>query len=132
MTKDDVKLANALITLYQKFFLEVHGRVSTINRYKFKYGMIDVIESVGYDRAKVLLAYYFKTSKPGHPLPFFLSNFDRMDEMERRQSEDTLRRKDIMYATKKMVEEREAQVEHGKSSNLSDLSEQGHWGPTTG
>ena len=66
--------------------------------------MQDVIDSVGYDRAKELLLYYFKTGKSGHPLNFFYNNFDRMDSFMKGSEADKESRRKLREATKKLVE----------------------------
>ena len=66
--------------------------------------MQDVIDSVGFDRAKELLAYYFLLQKGGHPLQFFFYNFDRMDIVEVEAQKDKERRRLLLEETKKMVE----------------------------
>ena len=66
--------------------------------------MQDVIDSVGYDRAKELLEYYFKTGKPGHPLNFFYYNFDKIDQMKHDIDADKVNRERLREQTKRMVE----------------------------
>jgi hypothetical protein len=66
--------------------------------------MQDVIDSVGYERAKELLEYYFKTSKSGHPLNFFFYNFDRIDQVETEMQKDKANRVMLREQTKKLVE----------------------------
>jgi hypothetical protein len=68
--------------------------------------MQDVIESVGYDRARGLLEYYFRVTKQGHPLQWFFYNFDRLDDMLLQSKEDDERRRKMREATKRMVEEK--------------------------
>jgi hypothetical protein len=66
--------------------------------------MQDVIDSVGYDRAKDLLVYYFRTNKSGHPLNFFFYNFDRIDQLKSEIEKDKLNRSLLREKTKRMVE----------------------------
>ena len=66
--------------------------------------MQDVIDSVGFDRTKELLIYYFRTNKSGHPLNFFFYNFDRIDSLKSEIDKDIENRKLLREATKKMVE----------------------------
>jgi hypothetical protein len=66
--------------------------------------MQDVIDSVGFDRTKELLIYYFKTSKSGHPLNFFFYNFDKMDDFKTQLEKDVSNRRALLEATKKLVE----------------------------
>jgi len=68
-----------LLTMYQNLYKDKYGRAVTINKFREKWAMKDVIDSVGFDRAKDLLEYYFGLNKNGHPLHFFFYNFDKMD-----------------------------------------------------
>ena len=76
----------------------------SLNKYREKWAMQDVIDSVGYSRAKELIEYYFTTGKNGHPLQFFFFNFDKIDIMEKEIKKDKTNRRILQEATKKMVE----------------------------
>lgn len=102
---ETVKQPHALISLYCKLYEEKYNRKVTINRYKEKWAMLDIIESVGYDRAKELLEYYFKTAKAGHPLQWFYMNVERLDGMLNNIDLDKQRRNMLLLQTKQMVEE---------------------------
>lgn len=67
--------------------------------------MQDVIDSVGFDRAKLLLEYYFTLNKNGHPLQFFFYNFDKMDSIKVESDKDKEKRKLLLEQTKKLVEQ---------------------------
>lgn len=105
MTKESGKLCYALIDLYVKLYNKKYNKKPIINRHREKWAMGDVIESVGYDRARELLEYYFKTGNPGHPLTWFFYNFDRLDEMLSRLEHDAAWRERIRQITKKRMEE---------------------------
>lgn len=75
-----------------------------LNKFREKWAMLDVIDSVGYDRAKELLHYYFNTGKTGHPLNFFYNNFDRMDTFMESAEKDREHRRKLRQETKKLVE----------------------------
>lgn len=107
MAEDVKQQPHALISLYLKLYKEKYGRSVTINRYKEKWSMMDVIESVGYERAKELLEYYFKTGKAGNPLQWFFLNFERLDDMLRKTQLDSERRNMLLLQTKQMVEQAE-------------------------
>ena len=94
-----------LISLYQSLYKDKYSQMPKINKFREKWAMQDVIDSVGFDRAKELLQYYFKLNKGGHPLQFFFFNFDKMDVMETEVQKDTERRRLLLEETKKMVEE---------------------------
>ena len=93
-----------LIGLYLSLYKEKYNKVLTINKFREKWAMQDVIDSVGYDRAVELLKYYFKTAKSGHPLNFFYNNFDRIDNLEKEIKKDKAVRSMLLEETKKMVE----------------------------
>ena len=93
-----------LITLYQSLYKDKYGRVPTINKFREKWAMQDVIDSVGFDRARQLLEYYFTLNKNGHPLQFFFYNFDKMDSIKVESDKDKEKRKLLLEQTKKLVE----------------------------
>ena len=105
MAKADTKQPYALLSLYERLYSEKYSKVAKLNKFKEKWAMQDVIESVGYDRARELLEYYFRVTKQGHPLQWFFYNFDRLDDMLLQSEEDTQRRRKLREATKKMVED---------------------------
>jgi len=85
-------------------YTEKYKKKPRINKFREKWAMQDVIDSVGYDRAKELLEYYFKTSKSGHPLNFFFYNFDRIDQVQSDIEKDKANRAMLREQTKKLVE----------------------------
>ena len=93
-----------LISLYLSLYKERYNKSLTINKFREKWAMQDVIDSVGYDRSVELLKYYFKTNKSGHPLNFFYNNFDRIDQLEKDIKKDKAVRNVLLGETKKMVE----------------------------
>ena len=93
-----------LISLYESLYKEKYNKKPRLNKFREKWAMQDVIDSVGYDRAKELLEYYFKTSKSGHPLNFFFYNFDRIDQVETEIQKDKANRVMLREQTKKLVE----------------------------
>lgn len=109
----DAKLTYSLLAVYDKLYIEKYGNKPVYNKYREKWGMQDVIDSVGYDRAKDLISYYFKVTKPKHPLAWFFYNFDKLDDMLNQAELDKIKREKIREQTKRMVEE----DEHRSSSN---------------
>jgi len=93
-----------LISLYENLYTEKYKKRPRINKFREKWAMQDVIDSVGYDRAKDLLVYYFRTNKSGHPLNFFFYNFDRIDQLKSEIEKDKLNRSLLREKTKRMVE----------------------------
>jgi hypothetical protein len=93
-----------LIGLYENLYFERYNKKPRINKFREKWAMQDVIDSVGMDKAKDLLVYYFKTTKSGHPLSFFFYNFDKIDYLKTEREKDARHRKLLLQATKQLVE----------------------------
>jgi hypothetical protein len=110
MTKDEAKLAYSLVSLYCALYKEKYSKAPVVNKYREKWAMQDVIDSVGFDRAKVLLEYYFKIVKNGHPISWFFYNFEKLDMNLLQTEEDKTRRELIRNKTKLMVEERDSEL----------------------
>lgn len=94
-----------LLTQYQNLYKEKYGKAPLVNKFREKWAMQDVIDSVGFDQASLLLQYYFTTNKSGHPLLFFYNNFDRINTYMVNSKKDKENRKRLMEQTKKLVEE---------------------------
>ena len=107
MTKDEAKLAYNLVGLYCVLYKEKYGKAPVVNRYREKWAMNDVIDSVGHDRAKTLLEYFFQTKRDGHPISWFFYNFEKLDLSLQQLEQDKTRRELIRAKTKSMVEERD-------------------------
>ena len=99
--------SQALLTLYIKLFEKAYSFKPDINRYRAKWGMIDVIDSVGYEKANELLKYYFECEADHSPEHFF-NNFDRLDAMKREIEADAKRRERLLRETR----ERMARLEY--------------------
>jgi hypothetical protein len=102
----------ALITAYVKLFDQYYGFKPTINRFRVKWGMMDVIDSVGYDRAMELLKYYF-SCETDHSPERFMGSFDRLESVMVESEKDAARRAALRAETQRRVEE----FEQRSSSN---------------
>jgi len=49
---NDNKLAFSLLDLYSSLYLDKYRKPCTLNKYRDKWAMIDVVDSVGFARAK--------------------------------------------------------------------------------
>ena len=105
MAKEEARQPYILISIYEMLYKEKYNRTPKINKYREKWAMQDVIDSVGYTRAKELLEYYFGLTKNGHPLQFFFYNFDKMDALKIEIEKDKEKRRLLLEETKKMVEQ---------------------------
>jgi hypothetical protein len=93
-----------LLTHYQNLYKDKYNKVPTMNKFREKWGMQDAIDSLGFNRTKELLDYYFTTGKHGHPLQFFFYNFDKIDQVNKEIKKDQENRRLLREATKKLVE----------------------------
>jgi len=106
MAEDRAKYGNALVSYYVKLWnVKYPGGKLKINRYSVKWGFMDVVDSVGMERGKEILDYYFKTSRPGHPIQWFLYNFDKLDGIMDELADDELNKINVRAQTKARVEE---------------------------
>lgn len=94
-----------LLHIYAKEYEGLYHVAPTINKYREKWAMMDVIDSIGFERAKEVLYYYFQTGKNKHPLNFFYNNFERIEDMMIQQKEDKVNRDRLLEQTRKMVQE---------------------------
>jgi len=94
-----------LLTIYMSLYEQKYGKKPRINKYKEKWAMQDVLDSIGFEQAKDVLNYYFRTGKNGHPLNFFYNNFDRLEDMMIQINKDVANRARLLEKTKKLVEE---------------------------
>lgn len=93
-----------LIGIYEKIYSEKYGKKPRVNKYRDKWAMQDVIDTVGYYRALELINYYFNIQRPDHSLLFFFNNFDKMDVMKKEIDKDKINRNRLLQETKNMVE----------------------------
>jgi len=94
-----------LMTLYQNLYKDRYNKPATINKFREKWAMQDVIDSVGFDKAIDLMNYYFSLDKFGHPLQFFYYNFYKIEQARTELQKDIEARRLLLEHTKKMVEE---------------------------
>jgi hypothetical protein len=111
MAKEEARQPYVLISIYEMLYKEKYNRAPKINKYREKWAMQDVIDSIGFDRARDVIEYYFRTNRPGHPLQHFFFNFDKLDSVMIELDKDKLVREKLRMQTKQMVEERES-LEH--------------------
>lgn len=116
--------ASALVSLFVKEHNKKYVSPLVVNRYKEKWGMVDVIDSIGYDRAREVIEYYFKTSKSGHPLQWFLYNFENLDKVMRELDEDKIKRERLRARTaQRAAEWEERQSELRSETNQRPVQE---------
>lgn len=116
MADERAKYGNALVTYYLKLWKEKYpGATNRVNRYAVKWGFMDVVDSVGFERAKEIVEYYFRTSRPGHDVQWFLYNFDKLDGAMIEREQDELKKAAVRAETKARVEEWERRKRESRS-----------------
>jgi len=100
--------AYALISLYVKCYEQKYGVKPGLNRYKEKWAFQDVVDDLGYERARETVEFYFTTGRVGHPLNYFLYNYEKLDELEKELKEDEANRLALREQTRLKVQEWEA------------------------
>lgn len=106
------KQGNALVTLFIKEYTEKYNRAPSLNRYKAKWGFQSMIEDLGYERAKEVVEYYFRTGKQGHPVEFLHMNYEKIAEYNEERKRDERMRDELRRQTEAQVKEWEEK--HGK------------------
>lgn len=92
-----------LLVYYQQRWQNKYKKPLIYNKYKEKWVAQDVVDSIGLDRAKRLVAYYFDIDRNGHPLQWFWYNFDKLDAALKQAEVDQEERKKLREQTKARV-----------------------------
>lgn len=107
-TNTVAKQAYGLITHYEKCFKEKYPYEPNVNRFRVKWGFQDMVTDLGYNDAKEVIEYYFRTAKIGHPIDFLLQNYDRIYEFMTERKKDEEKREELRKQTEQKVKELEA------------------------
>lgn len=102
------KYANELLNLFVELYSGKYGTRPVINRFKQKWGFIDMYEDLGMARSKEVINFYFKGGRPGHTVEGLLYNYERLDQTLKDIEKDEEDRKKIRLETKKRLEEWES------------------------
>lgn len=94
-----------IVAIYQDLYSQKYNRPIQINRYKEKWAIQSLLEDFGFDTVEATLTYYFKTMKDGHPLSWFYSNFELLNNNRLSQINDDMIRAERRARTQKIVEE---------------------------
>ena len=95
----------ALIDLYALLYSDKYKKKPTVNKYRDKWGFLDMIDSVGYERSVKITKYYFSLDRAGHPLNWLFNNFDKLDEGLSMRDADRQKRATLREQTAKRMEE---------------------------
>jgi hypothetical protein len=103
----EAKQAYALISLYEQCFTKKYNRKPQVNRFREKWGFMDMVADLTYSEARDTVEYYFKTGKQGHPVNFLLQNYDKIHQFMEEKKQDELKRAELRAQTAQRVREME-------------------------
>jgi len=118
VSKETNRLGYALVDLYVLLYKSEYKIDPVVNKYTEHYNLMVIIEQFGYDKAKALVEYYFKTGRKGHPIKAFMNNYHEIALNMERAEEDRDRRAKIRQATKQRVEEARGESDGTTSNQL--------------
>lgn len=101
----ETQQAHTLISIYERLFVDRYNQKPVMNRFKFKWGFVSMIEDLGYKRAESVIEFYFRTERVGHPVDYLLYNYEKLNEIKTASDNDDEERARIRAATKLKVEE---------------------------
>lgn len=110
--KTKAQKAHALVTLYVTNWQTKYGKKPQINRFRDRWGFEAMIDDLGYDRAREIISFYFRTERTGHPVDWMLYNYDNINATYEEIKRDEEKRAKIRAETARRVREWEA--EHGE------------------
>lgn len=103
------QLAKPLLDLYAVCYKEKYGKAPVLNRHRDKWGFVDMLEDLDFEQCKELIEYYFRTTRPGHPLVGLFNNYDSLWKTKIDLDEDRRKKKELLAATKAKVKEMKCQ-----------------------
>lgn len=99
----------ALLNRYLGNYAEKYGKGPTdFNRFKHQWGFEAMISDLGQVGAQVVVDYYFRTERYGHPVQYLLYNYEKLANIIRDVEDDKVERIRLREETKKRVAEWEA------------------------
>lgn len=96
------KEAYALLSEYSRLYRDKYGSTPVLNKYKEKWAMLSLLEDFGRDGVESTLEYYFKLSKDGHPLTWFVNNFTTVHTSRLNARKDAMLREEQRKKTQEL------------------------------
>ena len=94
--------AYALITHFEKKYVEKYGEKPQVNRHRDKWGFQDMIEDLTYAGAQEIIDYYFGL-EGSHTIQRLHRNYDQMARIRKERAEDESEREKIRKQTAERV-----------------------------
>jgi hypothetical protein len=98
--------AHALVSYFESSYQAKYRRKPKINRYADKWGFVDMLKDVPYERAKQVIDFYFLTAA-NHSLSNFFYNYSNLIESLEEKEADVEKRRRLRAESKKRVMEYE-------------------------
>jgi hypothetical protein len=95
----------ALIDLFVLVYSTRFNKKPSVNKYRDRWGFIDMIDSIGYERSVEVVKYFVSLDRDNYQLTWLFNNFDRLDAILTERDEDRARREKIRLKTQQRVEE---------------------------
>lgn len=104
---------HALITYFLQSYTEKYsGQPRDFNRFRDQWGFKSMIEQYGMDGSKEIVDYYFATRRPGHPMNYFLYNYEKLAAIMEDKKRDAEVRRKLREESQKRVEEWRGSIRH--------------------
>lgn len=102
------KNARELLTLYVSLYQKKYNKTPEMNRFKQQWGFRGMYEDLGRAQAVKVVEYYFRTSRPGHPIDYLLYNYEKLNRILTEIEKDARDREQWRKETEQRVKEWEA------------------------
>lgn len=102
MRKNDLDIANGLITYFNKLFTDKFDEKPILNRGKIKFALAEILQDWKQSELKSFIEYYVRTSSQPD-LSDFCRRYDEIIQDKKIEELDATDRKQLMSETKKSV-----------------------------
>jgi hypothetical protein len=97
---------HTLVTYFLSAFKDKYEAApKDFNRFRDKWGFQGMIEDYGMDNAKLIIDYYFSTSRNYHPTKYLLFNYEKLNNAMLERKEDEKKRAQLRAESRRRVEE---------------------------
>jgi hypothetical protein len=104
-TQTRTQKAHALLRLYKEEYKKKFGYEPNVNSNRDKWGFMDMVDDVGYERSRLLIETFFTLYYENYELPKLFRNYDKVLEEQREWEEDQSERRRLRELTRQRVEE---------------------------
>ena len=105
MARNDNSKAHALISYYVLRYKLTHRREPLINRYKEKWGFLDMLADLGEQESREVIDYYFSMPRADHTTLTLFKSYEKLAKTVRELKEDAANRQKLRKETEARVTE---------------------------